>query len=240
MMNLLHVLLSILMIIVLMPLNSGIPKNILLETFISNNNVRYIRIMVTLLICIFYVKQFIHYATRSHVEAYSPPKSIHNELSKEDNKDANIFATEYLEKQAKHDASVQQFAVKTNLLEGSPVWKETGSFPYSGTGYVPDYEESVYLSDQFKSKPEHLTTTPYLNGGFCSALGSTPLQMEDKCNSLERDICASTDCCVLLGGQKCVKGNESGPHFKNNYSNFLIKNKDYYYYQGKCFGNCPE
>jgi hypothetical protein len=149
------------------------------------------------------------------------------------------FGTDYLEQADKPNASKQEFNVDNSLLTGSPIWKESGSFKYSGTGYVPDYEESTHLNKQFQSKPAHLTNTPYLNGGFCSALKSTPLQLEDKCNSLSQDVCASTECCVLLGGQKCVKGNESGPFFKDNYSNFLIQNKDYYYYQGKCFGNCP-
>jgi len=44
---------------------------------------------------------------------------------------------------------------------------------------------------------------------------------------------------VLLGGQKCVAGNENGPTMKANYSDFLVLNKDFYYYQGKCYGNCP-
>jgi hypothetical protein len=27
---------------------------------------------------------------------------------------------------------------------------------------------------------------------------------------------------------------------RSNYSNFEIKNRDYYYYQGKCYGNCNQ
>jgi hypothetical protein len=65
-----------------------------------------------------------------------------------------------------------------------------------------------------------------------------PHELEQKCNSLDKNTCASTSCCALLGGQKCVYGNETGPFFKVNYSNFLIKNPEFYYYQGKCYGNC--
>lgn len=149
------------------------------------------------------------------------------------------YETDYAEQLDVPAASEQQFKVDNLLIEGSPIWREPGSLRYPGTGYVPNYEDSVHLNSQFQSKPEHLSTTPYLNGGFCSALANTPLQLDDKCGSLPREICASTECCVLLGGQKCVKGNTNGPFFKDNYSDFLIQNKEYYYYQGKCFGNCP-
>jgi hypothetical protein len=44
---------------------------------------------------------------------------------------------------------------------------------------------------------------------------------------------------VLLGGSKCVSGNENGPSVKSNYSDILVRNKDSYMYMGKCYGNCP-
>ena len=33
-----------------------------------------------------------------------------------------------------------------------------------------------------------------------------PYGTEQKCLNIEKDVCASTDCCVLLGGVKCVAG----------------------------------
>jgi len=205
-----------------------------LENYISSGSVRVMRILFSFLFVAFVVNTTVRYINNVVIEGYAPAASSHHTRTR-----ANIFDTEYLEKRAAKDDIKHQFESNKTLLPGSPVWKETGTFRYGGTGYVPDYEESIYLNDQFHSTPEHLTNMPYLNGGFCSALASTPMQMEDKCNSLDGEVCASTECCVLLGGQKCVKGNESGPYFKNNYSDFLIKNKDYFYYQGKCVGNCP-
>ena len=76
------------------------------------------------------------------------------------------------------------------------------------------------------------------NLGFCSEQSNYPDVKESKCNALSNETCASTECCVLLGGEKCVAGNEQGPLIETNYSNFLIKNRVYYYYQGKCYGNC--
>ena len=230
-MEMFKLIISILCIITLMPTSSNIPKQLLIENFISLNSVRGLRILFAILFVPFCIHQIDQFMNSHLLEGYTTTTAT---------KKPTVSQRKYLEKEVKQDESKQEFEVNTNLLQGSPVWKQTGSFTYSGTGYVPDYEESIYLNDQFQSKPKHLTNTPYLNGGFCTALESTPLKLEDKCNTLELDTCASTDCCVLLGGQKCVKGNENGPYFKNNYSNFLINNKDYYYYQGKCFGNCPE
>jgi len=225
-----------------MPSKTWLHKNIILETFVSSENVRYIRILFSFLFVLFIVTKIVNYLNQFIIEGYNA--TTPTTKTNMQNSSNPIFQTDYLETNTPNTRAPTtnekpNFDLNNTLLPGSPVWKETGTYRYSGTGYVPDYEESVYLNSQYHSQPEHLTNMPYLNGGFCAALSSTPLQLEDKCNSLENEVCASTDCCVLLGGQKCVKGNESGPYFKNNYSDFLVKNKDYYYYQGKCFGNCP-
>jgi hypothetical protein len=64
--------------------------------------------------------------------------------------------------------------------------------------------------------------------------------LEEKCNAVAPESCASTSCCVLLGGEKCVSGNENGPYMTANYTDYTLtaRNKDFYYYQGKCYGNC--
>jgi hypothetical protein len=75
-------------------------------------------------------------------------------------------------------------------------------------------------------------------GGFCAATKSSMINREQKCLQQDVNTCASTECCVLLGGEKCVAGNANGPSMKSNYSDFLLVNRDYYYYKGKCYGNC--
>jgi len=55
---------------------------------------------------------------------------------------------------------------------------------------------------------------------------------------LDNETCPSTDCCVLFGGTKCVAGKKAGPSVQSNYNDTKIKNRDYYYYKGKCYGNC--
>jgi len=129
---------------------------------------------------------------------------------------------------------------KNSTVPGSAVYYQPGSFTYGASSYVPYYEDSVFLSRTNKTivnAPTYIDTSS--KGGFCSYYGTQPVLLEQKCNTIDSASCAATSCCVLLGGQKCVAGKQSGPTMKANYSDFLIKNKDFYYYQGKCYGNCP-
>ena len=124
-------------------------------------------------------------------------------------------------------------------IKGSTLYNEPGSFRFGSSNYVPNYEESVYLSKLTNiSTLTPVTNSADIAAGFCSALYPDKNKLEEKCNALDKNACGSTSCCVLLGGQKCVYGNESGPYFKSNYSNFMVTNPEFYYYQGKCYGNC--
>jgi len=117
----------------------------------------------------------------------------------------------------------------------------SGAYPYGTSTYVPNYEDSVYLS---KSTGQNTTSPVYptsLSLGICNqGTGiDNKAKTEQSCNALTSDVCASTTCCVLLGGSKCVSGSEQGPFMKANYSDPFIKNKDFYYFESKCYGNCP-
>lgn len=127
-----------------------------------------------------------------------------------------------------------------------------GAYKFGSSAFVPTYEDSVYLSRSTRDAQllpgaeanAGLGGAPINSdaqlGGFCNANENNKVQMEDKCNAMPLDSCASTSCCVLLGGQKCVAGSEKGPYMTANYTDYTImpKNKDFYYYQGKCYGNC--
>ena len=125
-----------------------------------------------------------------------------------------------------------------------------GAYKFGSSNFVPNYEDSVYLSRVTResqtmdgnstnsdNRAEIVNTRSTL-GGFCNATKNSKMDMEQKCNKLDLDSCASTSCCVLLGGQKCVAGNENGAYMTANYSDYTLRNKDFYYYQGKCYGNC--
>jgi len=129
------------------------------------------------------------------------------------------------------------------ILPSAPVqspitYYQPGSFPFGASTYIPKYEDSVYLS----RLTQLATTAPYVSSnapkGVCELNAKFPDKQEEYCRTLDSTSCSSTSCCVLLGGQKCVAGNESGPLFKANYGDFLLRNKDKYYFNGKCYGNC--
>ena len=137
------------------------------------------------------------------------------------------------------DKSGKLISVPYSNVKNRTLYYETGSYPFGPSSYVPNYEESTLLS---KSSNQSNVSSIYglatQQGGFCAATTSSMYDREQKCNEIDSNTCASTECCVLLGGEKCVAGNQGGPSIKANYSDFLITNRDYYYYKGKCYGNC--
>jgi hypothetical protein len=138
-----------------------------------------------------------------------------------------------------YDENGKKIPYPFSLVQGNITYHTPGSYPFGTTNYVPNYEDSIYLSKLTGQS----TTMPVYNtakmlGGFCSYFEEQPQQTETVCKTLEPNECASTNCCVLLGGAKCVYGNQSGPIYKNNYGDAFLRNKDFYYYQGKCYGNC--
>ena len=132
--------------------------------------------------------------------------------------------------------------VQLDLGDISPTgvnYYEPGSYKYDSGLYVPSYQDSVYLS---KTTGKH-TASEYLDmaslaGGICSHYKDQPEKLEEECAKLDKNICGSTSCCALLGGSKCVAGNAQGPMSKLNYGDVTVQNRDFYYYKGKCYGNC--
>lgn len=128
----------------------------------------------------------------------------------------------------------------SSLTSDSHLIRDPSKQRYKSSNFVPTYEDSVFLSrlsDISHSKP--IRDSAELKGGFCDFHKHNPLAIERKCIHLDKDVCASTSCCVLLGGSKCVSGNMNGPFMKANYNDSTIKNNDHYYRDGKCYGNCP-
>jgi hypothetical protein len=115
-----------------------------------------------------------------------------------------------------------------------------GAYTYGSSVFVPTYEDSVYLSrtaNKYFNKP--ILETSSIKGGICNFYKNSPEQLEYACQNTDPNVCASTSCCVLIGGAKCVSGSKTGPTMISNYSDPLLPNKDYYYFQSKCYGNCP-
>ena len=116
---------------------------------------------------------------------------------------------------------------------------EPGTYKYGSSTYVPSYEDSIYLSKTTgKSTVTDFVDESSLKGGICIHYKDMPEKLEEECGKLDSNLCAATNCCVLLGGSKCVAGNATGPTSKLHYGDITIRNRDYYYYKGKCYGNC--
>lgn len=139
-----------------------------------------------------------------------------------------------------YDENGNKIPYPFSSVQGDLTYYTPGSYPFGPSNYVPNYENTIYFSKLTKQS----TTTPVYNtakmrGGFCSYFEDQPSQKEIACSQLDPNQCASTSCCVLLGGSKCVSGDSAGPTYKTNYGDVFLRNKDYYYYQGLCYGNCP-
>ena len=129
--------------------------------------------------------------------------------------------------------------VNTESNKSPILYYVPGAYKFGASNYVPNYEDSVYLSRTTRESQ----LTPVVNtasqlGGFCTQYAGNTTKIEEKCAALDLNACASTSCCVLLGGQKCVAGTKNGPKNVANYTDYNLKNRDFYYYQGKCYGNC--
>ena len=112
---------------------------------------------------------------------------------------------------------------------------------YDPANYVPTYEDTIYFSKLTGlgyQTPIHGTDSQW--GGFCSYNKNFPDKIEEKCGKLDNDTCATTSCCVLLGGAKCVAGDQNGPRNKATYNDPNIKRRDKYFFEGKCYGNCVD
>jgi len=138
------------------------------------------------------------------------------------------------------DSEGKLIEVNTESNKSPILYYVPGAYKFGASNYVPNYEDSVYLSRTTRESQ----LTPVVNtasqlGGFCTQYAGDTLKIEEKCAAQDLNTCASTSCCVLLGGQKCVAGGENGPKNVANYTDYNLKNRDFYYYQGKCYGNCP-
>ena len=124
-------------------------------------------------------------------------------------------------------------------LNSPAVYYQPGVFKYGAKTYVPNYEDSVYLSKNTLLPTSHVMNNPEFNADFCEKNKNYPDKIDNACNNADKDSCKKSRCCVLLGGEKCVSGNELGPTYRYNYSDYTIRNREYYFYNSKCSGNCP-
>jgi len=139
-----------------------------------------------------------------------------------------------------NDQNGNLVAIPRSNVQNNVTYYQPDSYRFGASTYVPTYEDSVYLSRTTGMSSVGAYNNPeYMYGGVCANYKNQPAKLEEACQKMDGNTCASTSCCVLLGGKKCVSGNEQGPTVRSNYSDVYVPNRDFYYFQGKCYGNCP-
>ena len=98
------------------------------------------------------------------------------------------------------DASGNMVSMPYVPGQALPTYYQPGSFVFGATNFVPNYEDSVYLSRTTGlSSVAKAYPTASMMGGFCKQYQTDKLGLEQQCNTLNSGTCASTSCCVLFG-----------------------------------------
>jgi len=133
-------------------------------------------------------------------------------------------------------------------INGDLTFYAPGTFMYGSDNYVPSYAASVLLSPMLGVNAPLKPLVGEGQGGslvskssICSpGSGASVLDKESYCQKLSSIEAAEKECCVVLGGEVSMAGNDQGPYNRAIYTNPIVSGaKDYYIYMGKCYGNCP-
>jgi hypothetical protein len=80
--------------------------------------------------------------------------------------------------------------------------------------------------------------TNKIDVSFCQNNKSSS-EKDANCKKLTKNNCITVGCCVLLNGEKCVGGGESGPTYLSEDGKDI--DVQYYYYKDQCKGKgCPK
>ena len=112
----------------------------------------------------------------------------------------------------------------------------------SGSGRSGKISQTVIVESFDSANADASDSDSLLKAGFCKSHLGKPAELETACGNLSKHSCTATSCCVwssMNSKESCVSGNEYGPIFKNG-TDGVPKTLDYYYFENKCSGNCPE
>ena len=115
---------------------------------------------------------------------------------------------------------------------GADITENESIGPSSGTGSKTVVVETFDQPDSLDAK---------MRAGFCKSHLGKPADLETACGRMSKHSCTATSCCVwakMDSKESCVSGNQHGPIFKHGASG-ASKPLDYYYFENKCRGNCP-
>jgi hypothetical protein len=116
----------------------------------------------------------------------------------------------------------------------------------SGAGSGDRPGSKTVIVETFDTASDTASDTDSLHGkltaGFCKSHLGKPAELETECGKLGKHSCTATSCCVwakMDSKESCVSGNQHGPIFRHG-ANGAPKPLDYYYFENKCKGTCPD
>ena len=110
--------------------------------------------------------------------------------------------------------------------------QEPSSFNYDSLYNTNDLTQKYsFIKSSFLYRPFSTNDNDYLSQVYYN---NNPLEVQNMCANLDNTSCGLTSACVYVGNNKCVPGNVNGP-----YTTYSDVDMEYYYYKGKCYGNCP-
>ena len=134
----------------------------------------------------------------------------------------------------------------TDITENNAINSSMSDTPGTKTVVVETFDNADKASDNAdmmaSDNANNDTLDAKLKAGFCKSHLGKPAELEKECGKLSKHSCTATSCCVwssMDSKEACVSGNQHGPIFKNH-TNGAPKTLDYYYFENKCTGNCPE
>ena len=148
--------------------------------------------------------------------------------------------------------NIDAIAIVVVLIIGALVYQQIMHVQYepditSADGVVLGKDTQTVIVETFdnadqSSANETDSLDAKLKAGFCKTNLGKPAELETECAKLSRRACTATSCCVwanMDAKESCVSGNEHGPIFKTG-TDGSPKTLDYYYFENKCSGNCPD
>ena len=134
--------------------------------------------------------------------------------------------------------NVQQ---RTDITENDSINSSINDTPGTKTVIVETFDNADKASDNADKASDNDTLDAKLKAGFCKSHLGKPAELETECGKLSKITCAAASCCVrasMNSVESCMSGNRHGPIFKHGTPG-APKTLDYYYFENKCKGNCP-
>lgn len=117
----------------------------------------------------------------------------------------------------------------TDITENDAIGSTVNDTPGAKTVVVETFDNAESLDTKMKA-------------GFCKSHLGKPAELETSCSKLSKNSCTATSCCVwasMNSKESCMSGNRHGPIFKHGTAS-TPKTLDYYYFENKCSGKCPD